>query len=120
MADMIQDAAEWLADEQADHLSRSITYRRGGTTTATTIAAVRCPLKNGLDKQFGILRVNERDWIIKASLLVLNGATVEPQKNDEIIDTDDSVWLVLPTELEPEARLLTGDAYRIHTKRITA
>jgi hypothetical protein len=118
MPDMLQDAAEWLADQQATNLSREITYRRGGTDS-DPIAAVRCPLKNGPDTQFGILRINERDWIIKASLLLLDGTAVEPQKNDQIIDTDGSIWQVLPTEVEHESRLLAGEAYRIHTKRVT-
>lgn len=118
MPDMLQDAAEWLADQQTDHMSREITYRRGGTDS-DPIAAVRCPFKNGFDQQFVILRVNERDWLIKASLLVLSGTAIEPRKNDQIIDTDGSIWQVLPTDAEPEFRLLAGETYRIHTKRVT-
>jgi hypothetical protein len=119
MADMLADAAEWLADQQTDHLSQTVTYRRGGSGGDTvSLAATPGPIKNGVDPTFGILRVNERDWLIDADLMILGSETVEPRKNDEVVEADGTVWLVLPSDVELEARLLIGGKWRIHTKRI--
>ena len=120
MANMLSDAAQWLADQQTDHLSQTVTYRRGGSGgDSVSLDATPGAILNGIDPTFGILRVNERDWWIKAELLILDSETVAPQKNDEIVEADGTVWLVLPTDFEQEAKLLYGGySYRIHTKRI--
>jgi hypothetical protein len=66
--------------------------------------------------------VTECDWIVKASLLVLNAATVTPQKNDQIEEADGTIWQVLPLgSSEQEFRPVDpySTAYRVHTKRVT-
>lgn len=120
MADCLQTAAAWLVDQLAANASQSITYRRGAKSTATTIAATKCPVRSEQDTEFGILRIGSCDWIIKASLLVIDGATIEPQKNDVIEESDGQKWMVLADQGEDHYRPFDPHrtAFRIHTKRI--
>lgn len=121
MADMLATAAEWLAGEQTSHLSETVTYRRGGTAgDSVSLEATPGPIRNGADATFGILRINERDWLIDAELLILDGETIEPQRNDEVVQASGAVWQVLPNDVELEARLLIGGKWRIHTKHTKA
>ena len=97
----------------------TVTYRRGGYSVS--LAATKCPVRSEADLQFGILRINECDWIIKASLLVLNSLTVEPQEvGDTITEADGTKWQVMPINGEQAYRPLDpyGTSWRIHTKRI--
>jgi hypothetical protein len=99
----------------------TVTYARGGLSVS--LAATKCQVRSEADLQFGILRINECDWIIKASLLVLGAATVEPQESkDTITESDGTVWQVLPNTGEQAFRPLDPykTAWRIHTKRIEA
>lgn len=118
MADMLADAATWMVDTMASVLAQTVTYRRGGLSVS--LAATKCPVRSELDPQFGVLRMSDCDWIVKAASLVLGGATVEPQKNDVIEEAGGQKWQVLPTETEQEFRPSDPyrTAWRIHTKRI--
>lgn len=122
MPDLMQTGASWLVSQLATNASQSITYRRGSHSTATTIAATKCPVRSEQDREFGILRIGSCDWIIKASLLVIGGVTVEPQKNDVIVESDGQEWQVLAENGEDCFRPFDPHrtAFRIHTKRIDA
>lgn len=119
MADMLADAADWIADQLSGHISQTVTYRRGGLSVE--LAATK---SEGIPEalvELGRVDYEPCDWIIKASLLVLGGATVEPQKNDVIEEADGAKWQVLPLDSEkPFRRWHSGAAYRIHTKRTKA
>ena len=116
MSDMLAAAATFLVDELSDHVSQTVTYRRGGQTVSLT--ATKCPIRSQSDEQ-----VNEDfepcDWIVKASLIVLGGEAVEPRKKDVIVEANGQRWRVLPLDNEPEFRPLDPQrtAFRIHTKR---
>lgn len=120
MADLLQSAASWMADQLSSHLSQTVTYRRGGQSVS--LAATKCPVRSEIDTQFGVLRIGECDWIVKASLLVLSATTITPQKNDVVEESDGTQWLVLPLieqqEYQPSDPY--GYSFRIHTKRIEA
>lgn len=118
MPDLIAEAAEWIADELADNLSQTVTYRRGGQSVS--VAATKGAPITEIDTQLGVLRIVGTPWIIKASLLVLDSETITPRKNDVIEESNGARWQVLPLDGEQEARHSDpfGYAWRIHTKRI--
>jgi hypothetical protein len=120
MANLLATGAAWLAGKLASHAAQTVTYRRGGRSVS--IAATKGRTASPTDSQFGILDINECDWIITASLIVLGGSVVQPQRDDEIIEADGQRWHVLPTEGEQVFRPADpqGTLLRIHTKRITA
>lgn len=120
MADLLQSGASWLVGQLADNASQTVTYRRGGLSVSLT--ATKCPVRSEIDQQFGVLRITQCDWIIKASLLILGGETVEPMEaSDVIVESDGTEWQVLPIEGESHYRPLDPyrTAWRIHTKRMT-
>lgn len=119
MADMLADAAEWLAGQMPDYLGQTVTYRRGGASVS--LAATKAPVRRQTDPTFGLLIPDECDWIIKASLLVLNSATVEPREiTDTIEEANGKRWQVMPSEGEAAYRQSDpfGNAWRIHTKLV--
>jgi hypothetical protein len=113
MADMMADAASFLADQLADNLSQTVTYRMGGQELS--LAATKCPIRPESD---GL--VNEDfepcDWIITASLITFG----EPEKNDQIEEADGQIWQVLDLSNEPAYRPVDPyrTMFRIHTKRV--
>lgn len=119
MADMLADAAEWLAGQMTDNLSQTVTYRRGGLSVS--LAATKAPVRRATDPTFGLLLPTECDWIIQASLIVLGGATVEPKEiTDTIEEANGTIWQVMPNDSEAAYRQSDpfGNAWRIHTKLI--
>lgn len=119
MADMMQSAASFLADELADNLSQTVTYRRGGSPSrAVSVTATKCPIRSESD-EFNI-DSEPCDWIIKASLLTLNSETFEPATPDVIVESDGQEWLVAPRGNEPEFRPSDPfrTMFRVRTRRI--
>lgn len=116
MADMMADAATWLTGQLVDNLSQTVTYRRGSLSVSLT--ATKCTVRAESTPE-GNVDFHGCDWLIKAALLILGGATVEPNKNDVIEESDGEKWQVLPLAGEPEFRYSDQfrTCYRIHTKR---
>ena len=120
MADMLATGASWLVDKLAASASQTVSITRGVTSATTGVTATKCPVKSEGDPEFGILRITDCDWIIKATLYKIGGTQVEPQKNDLITDAGGDIWQVLsPFAGEQEYRPFDpqATAWRIHTKR---
>ena len=118
MSDLMADGATFIADQLSSYVSQTVTYRRGGQTVS--LAATKCPVRSETDGQYNE-DFDPCDWIIKASLIVLGGATVEPQAVTDVIEeSNGNKWEVLQLPNEPHFRPLDpfGTAFRIHTKRI--
>jgi hypothetical protein len=86
MADMIADGTSWVADQLKDHVSQSVTYRRGSqsVTVAATIGRTQYQVEQH-DGSF--LRVWTRDFIVQTADLVLGGLRVDPKRGDTIEET---------------------------------
>lgn len=120
MSDILATAATWLAGVLSDKASQTVSLTRGNTAATTGVAATKCVVTAQADSEFGILRATGSDWIIKASLYVIGGSVVSPQKNDLITDASGDIWQVLPPftgEQEYNPHDPQGVAWRIHTKR---
>jgi hypothetical protein len=120
MADMLADGASMLADALSEHVSQTVTIRRGSLSTTGVKASKGAPLTE-VDTQFGVLRIVGTPWIIKASQYAFSGVPATPEKNDTIEESDGAVWQVLPLDDSQEARHSDpfGYSWRIHTKRTT-
>lgn len=118
MADLLADGAALVADSISDHVSQTVTYRRGGKDITGLKAARGQPVRE-IDTQFGILRIVGVPWFIKPALLVYGAETWEPQKNDLIIESNGAEWDVLPQDAQAELVLGSfGELWRVETKRI--
>ncbi len=122
MGDLLAQGAAWLDDQRHQHLTRLVTYGRGGESIEVAATVGRTVFEQA--DEYGILRrIEARDFIIRAVDLVLAGTTTIPKPGDQIRETDGGVVLVYEVMApggEPPWRY--SDAYRtalrIHTKHV--
>lgn len=124
MADLLEQSSQWLEDQREKHMTRSVIYKRGAHTVElpATIGRTVFALDDGAG---AILRVESRDYLIRAAHLVLNGVTELPKRGDQIHEMQDGVifiYEVMGPGDEPHFRY--SDPYRrtlrIHTKQVDA
>lgn len=120
-----------LARNLATAAGVSVTYSRttGGVTYSVTLSGDTAVwVGNTLFKLQDIdgLRIawGERDYLIVAANLILNGSAVEPAENDRIVETIDGTSMTFevlpPGGGEPAWRWSDPDRtrYRVHVKRV--
>ena len=124
MSDMLHEGLAWLAEQQAEHVSREVIYTRGAYSATVPATVGATPFRvddigNGTTK----LVRSERDYLIRAALLVLNGVPVTPKRGDRITDSvDGKVYECQPVvDGEPAWRNADpmGEMYRIHCTKVT-
>ncbi len=123
MADMLEQASNWLEDQRTEHASRTVTYQRGASSVAlvASIGRTICDVDNG----FGVVeRTESRDFLVLAVDLLLAGVPVLPERGDRVRETQGTttyVYEVMAPGKEPHYRY--SDPYRktlrIHTKHIS-
>jgi len=123
VTDALQQGLDWLEGQRREHLSRTVTYRRGADSVqvAATVGETVFRLVEDYGAQ---VRVVRRDYLIAADDLALNGQRVLPEAGDRIEETDGDrvfVYEVMgPGGGEPDWRY--SDPYRrtlrIHTKHV--
>ena len=83
MADLLAQGAAWLEQQRTKHLATTVTYVRGAESVevAATIGRTKVEADDG-----HVVRVEftDRDFLILAADLVLNGQPSEPQRGDLI------------------------------------
>jgi hypothetical protein len=121
--DVMADAALWLADQLHAHTSRPVTYCRGATEVALCATVGRSAATQ--EDIYGALRViyTDRDYLIPASQLLIEGVATLPMEGDRIKeDLDGAIveFAVVASEGEPAWRYSDphGRMLRIHTKEI--
>lgn len=115
---MLAAGASMIADAISDHVSQTVTYRRGGNDITDLKAARGQPVRH-VDETSGRLLFVTLKWQIKPSLLVYQGTTWEPQKNDLIIEANGAQWSLLPDETGAEVLLGSfGEMWHAESKRI--
>ncbi len=120
--DLLTRGAAWLEDQRARHLSRTVTYLRGGDSVAVAATIGRTEFEQ-VDEYGVIHRMQSRDYLISAADLVLAGVPEQPSAGDRIRETaGEQIFLyeVMAPGGEPPWRY--SDPYRrtlrIHTKFI--
>jgi hypothetical protein len=122
MTDLLDTSSAWLEDQRTRHLSQPVTYVRGAQSVSV-LATIGRTVFNLDDGGGGVLRVESRDYLIRASDLVLGGQIQLPLRGDQIHEVKDGVvfiYEVLAPGDEPHYRF--SDPYRrtlrIHSKQI--
>ena len=122
MADLLQQAVDWLDSVRASHLSQTVTYQRGGESVQ--LAATLGSTGYETSDDFGaMVQARTTDFIVSADALVLDGQHATPQPGDRISVTAGAKLLVFEVlalpggehyrPADPHGRML-----RIHTKRV--
>ena len=121
--DVMSRGVSWLEGKLRAYAAKPIVYRRGESATSLCATPGQTLLK--LADDFGSVRLEwtDRDMVVSASDLVLDGVPVRPQRGDVIEYVEDgnlNIFEVLPFGTEPHWRF--ADPYqkliRIHLKRI--
>lgn len=122
MADLLGKAAAWLDGQRVRHLSRPVTYVRGESSVEVQAAVGKTVFE--VDSGTGILeKVESRDFLIRASELVLDDAAVLPERGDKVREEGNGVtyvYEVMAPGREPHYRFSDPHrrALRIHTKLV--
>jgi len=120
MSDLLAEAEGWLESQRVAHMSRAVTYSRGGRNAAVqaTIGRKDYDLDNG----YGVLvRFVSVDVLIRASELVLDGMEITPEPGDRIRETRNGrqyTYEVMALGEGPCYDLSDAETLRIHTKRV--
>jgi hypothetical protein len=121
--DLLQAGSDWLAGQLKTHASRQVVYQRGVHSATVRAMIGRTLLK--LDDGYGGVRMEwtDRDFLIHAADLVLDGEPTLPQRGDLIRETQGTatfIYEVMAPGNEPPWRW--SDVYRkvlrIHAKQV--
>ncbi len=119
MPDLIANALLWLAGQQKAHLSRTVTYRRGGAWVELDAMVGRWEYEQ-TDFDGGVLRAECRDYLFLAVDLELGGARTLPLSGDIVEEAHDGkryTYEVMSPGKEPCYRYENDRAtFRVHVK----
>ncbi len=122
MTDLLEQASSWLDGMRTTHLSRLVTYQRGGDSVeiAATLGSTTYEVA---DEAGATVQAKATDFIVSAASLVLGGAVTRPQVGDRArVAGGDKVLVFEVLDLggaghyrpcDPHGRML-----RIHAKQI--
>jgi len=124
MADLLANAATWLAQQRTKHLSQPVLYRRNPDSVAVSATIGKTEFE--IDDEFGVVqRIESRDFLMLTEDLILAGNASLPQRGDiieETVWTETLLYEVTAPGKEPCWRYsdLYRQTLRIHTKFIGA
>ncbi len=123
MTDLLAQGLSWLEDQRHQHLTRMVTYQRASNEVEVQATIGRTVFEQD-DHAGGLTRIESRDFLIRATDLVLGSEVTLPQPGDRIIETDaiaTYTYEVMAPGLEPPWRYSDVNrlTLRIHTKHVT-
>ncbi len=124
MPDLLQKASAWLEDQRVRHMTQTVAYQRPPSPETVNVPATIGTTVFQVDDGAGaLLRIESRDYLIRAADLVLACNAILPKRGDRIRETSGTqviVYEVVAPGDEPCWRW--SDAYRqtlrIHTKQV--
>lgn len=125
MTDVLSDGLSWLGDKMAASAAIIVVYRRGEAAQELP-ATIGRTIFEQLSASTGLLeRFESRDFVIRATDLVVGGAAILPAPGDRIVETaGNTTWTyeVMPLGEGPcwryddPARVRV----RVHAKQVAA
>ena len=122
MPDVLAQGASWLEDQRHQHLTTVVNYHRAGDAAALSATIGRTVFEQE-DQAGGITRIESRDYLVRASDLILAGAVTLPKPGDLILESDGIAtytYEVMAPGDEPRWRYsdMNRATLRIHTKQV--
>ncbi len=122
MTDLLSRGLSWLEDQRHQHLTRTVTYQRGGSEVELAATIGRTVFEQD-DHAGGLTRIESRDFLIRAADLVLATETILPKPGDRIRESDAITiytYEVMAPGTEPPWRYsdVNRTTLRIHTKHV--
>jgi len=122
VADLLEQGVSWLDGVRAAHLSRLVTYERGGDSVqvAATLGSTTYEVA---DEAGATVEAKATDFIVSADALVLGGQETRPEVGDRVRVPDGEKVLVFEVlDLAGSGHYRPADpfgkALRIHAKHI--
>ena len=120
MANILKTGAQWLSDMQQEHMSETVTYKRGVITVQ--VLGTRGTTKFEVADESGLSVYGQiEDWIFVTAKMLLGGILIEPKKGDLIITSTKTFEVVF---LSGDGCWRYSDPHqitmRIHTKEVAA
>jgi len=121
VGDLLQQGAQWLEGQRHEHLSHAVTYHRGDEAIELNATVGRTEFE--VEREFGVERVESRDFLVRACDLVLGGLSSTPQRGDRIRESIGGqmvVFEVMAPGDEPPWRYSDPgrQTMRIHTRQV--
>lgn len=118
----LRESAQWLAEQQEASDGVSYTFTRGNDSVTVTAVEGRTPFRQSDTGGRSTLIWSERDILVRAAVLILDGATVLPQPGDQWEKASDSDGVYQVHSIGGEPCYRWSDQYgirlRIHLKRV--
>jgi hypothetical protein len=120
--DLLTRGAAWLDQQRSRHLTRTVTYLRGGDSVDLPATIGQTTFEQA--DEYGVIhRTESRDYLISAAELVLGGGVVTPQAGDRVHETVGAqvfIYEVMAPGGEPAWRYSDPQRQmlRIHTKHV--
>ncbi len=124
MPDLLQKGSEFLESKRHEHMTRTVTYLRGGDSVELQATVGRTVFEQQDLSGGGVIQHTEsRDYLVRAQDLVLGGSLTEPRAGDRVREPSGTAALlyeVMSIENEPPFRFSDPEriTLRIHTKFI--
>lgn len=122
MPDLLQQGSDFLEHQRHTHLSRPVTYARGGDSAELNATVGRTVFEQA--DEFGIVqRTESRDYLLRAQDLMLMGVVTEPRIGDRVSESVDSTtwsYEVMAIGGEPHFRFSDPErrTLRVHTRLV--
>jgi len=122
VADLLQQGSAFLEGQRHKHMTRPVTYLRGGDSVELQATVGRTVFEQA--DQFGVVhRTETRDYLVRAEDLVLGGEEATPKAGDRVREPSGTAALlyeVMSVGNEPPFRFSDPErtTLRIHTKFI--
>ena len=122
MVDLMAKGSAWLDQQRHRFLTRPVTYQRGASTVALQATVGRTVFRFD-DHAGNVTRYVSRDFLVRASDLVLDGYPATPKRGDRIREPHGQRVMIhevmAPGRDEPDWRYSDPDrqTLRIHTKQ---
>jgi hypothetical protein len=118
MTNILETASQWLSDQQDEHTSSDVVYRRG-SLSVELVAGLGRTTFDATDASGMVINVQSHDFIVSAALIVLDGVQVTPDVGDKIV-VSSQIYEVMRFGTEQHYRQCDpyGHKLRIHTKYV--
>lgn len=122
MTDLLERGSAWLEDQRQRHMTRMVTYQRGGDSVELAATIGRTEFEQA--DEFGVIhKIESRDYLVLTTDLVLAGVQTLPKPGDRVRESEGAktfVYEVMAPGNDPPFRY--SDPYRrtlrIHTKHV--
>lgn len=86
MTDLLRTGSDFLAAQRRASLAHVVVYRRGALSVSLPATRGRSDFQ-ATDAQGVLVQERSVDWLVTAADLVLNSASVEPERGDRVEET---------------------------------